>query len=81
MLAAIELQTRGCISSPWRTRTCAFQAQLEKKSMMSRTFLPLALAGVAALSTVAFAAAQKMTGNVKSTDATRHELVLSTGPR
>lgn len=47
--------------------------------MMNRAFAPIVLAGIAALSTAAFAAAQTATGDVKSTDAAKHELVLSNG--
>ncbi|MGQ0455766.1 MAG: DUF1344 domain-containing protein [Hyphomicrobium sp.] len=47
---------------------------------MSKTSLiPLALAGVTALSVSAFAATQTKTGDIKSTDAAKHELVLSSG--
>jgi len=47
--------------------------------MMNRAFAPIVLAGLAALSTAAFAAAQTANGDVKSTDATKHELTLSSG--
>jgi Cu/Ag efflux protein CusF len=47
---------------------------------MSKKFVaPLMLAGFAALSTAALAAAQTATGDVKSTDAAKHELTLSNG--
>jgi len=45
--------------------------------MMNRALAPIGLTGLAALSTAAFAAAQ--TGDVRSTDAAKHELVLTNG--
>ncbi|MGE0022373.1 MAG: DUF1344 domain-containing protein [Hyphomicrobium sp.] len=47
---------------------------------MSKTALaPFALAALAALSTAALAATQTKTGDVKSTDIAKHELILSSG--
>ena len=47
--------------------------------MTKTSTIALAFAGVAVLSASAFAAAQTKTGEIKSTDAAKHELVLSTG--
>ena len=47
--------------------------------MFSKSVAPLALVGAVAISTAALAATQTTTGEVKSTDLSRHELVLSTG--
>ncbi|MCC7252292.1 DUF1344 domain-containing protein [Hyphomicrobium sp.] len=47
--------------------------------MSRKAVAPLALAALAALSTVALAAAQTKTGDVKSTDAAKHELTLVGG--
>jgi hypothetical protein len=51
----------------------------EIPSMLQKPLIPLALAGVTLLSGAALAAAQTKTGEVKSTDATKHELVLASG--
>lgn len=47
--------------------------------MFKKSVAPLVLAGMAALSTAALAASQTMTGDVKSTDTTKHELTLANG--
>jgi len=47
--------------------------------MLKKSIAPLVLAGMAALSTVAFAASQTATGDIKSTDTAKHELTLSNG--
>jgi hypothetical protein len=47
---------------------------------MIRTLVaPTALVAAVILSTAAFAAVQTKTGEIKSTDAAKHELVLSSG--
>ncbi|MGQ0445225.1 MAG: DUF1344 domain-containing protein [Beijerinckiaceae bacterium] len=47
--------------------------------MSKRLFAVAALVATAALSTAALAASMTRVGEVKSTDAAKHELVLSTG--
>jgi hypothetical protein len=47
--------------------------------MTKKLLAPAALVGIALLSSAAFAAAQTKTGEIKSTDAAKHELVLSSG--
>ncbi|MFN0217728.1 MAG: DUF1344 domain-containing protein [Hyphomicrobium sp.] len=47
--------------------------------MSKRSLIPLALAGVTMLAVPAFAATQTKSGDIKSTDASKHELVLSSG--
>jgi len=47
--------------------------------MIKKISVPLALAGIVLASATAFAAAQTKTGEIKSTDATKHELVLTSG--
>jgi Cu/Ag efflux protein CusF len=47
--------------------------------MSKKLVAPLVFAGLAALSTAALAATQTATGDVKSTDAAKHELTLSNG--
>lgn len=47
--------------------------------MSKKAILPVAVVLVAAMSTVALAAAQKITGDVKATDVAKHELTLSSG--
>jgi hypothetical protein len=47
--------------------------------MSKKTVASALVVGLTLLSSAALAAAQTKTGEVKSTDATKHELVLSTG--
>ena len=47
--------------------------------MTKNFYAPLALVGAALFSTAALAATLSKTGEVKSTDITKHELVLSNG--
>ena len=46
---------------------------------MKKMSFPLAFAGLALASAAAFAATQTKTGEIKSTDAAKHELVLTSG--
>lgn len=46
---------------------------------MKATLIPLAIAGLTIFSMPVFAATQTKTGDIKSTDAAKHELTLSTG--
>ena len=47
--------------------------------MSKRISVPTALAGLVLASTVALAATETKTGEIKSTDTAKHELVLSSG--
>lgn len=47
--------------------------------MSKNALVPIALTSLAALSSAALAASQTKTGEIKSTDAAKHEIVLSTG--
>lgn len=47
--------------------------------MSKKALAPIALASLAVLSSAALAASQTKTGEIKSTDAAKHEIVLSTG--
>lgn len=47
--------------------------------MSKKAVAPVVLAALAVFSTAAFAAAQTKTGDVKSTDAAKHELTLAGG--
>lgn len=47
--------------------------------MWKKISVPTLLAGVVLASTAALAAAQTKTGEIKSTDTAKHELVLSSG--
>lgn len=47
--------------------------------MQRRLLLPAAVLSIAAISTAALAASQTKTGEIKSTDSSKHELVLSSG--
>ncbi len=47
--------------------------------MSLKVATPLVLAALTAMSATAFAASQMKTGDVKSTDAAKHELTLATG--
>jgi len=47
--------------------------------MSKKAIAPVALAALAVMSTAALAATQTVTGDVKSTDAAKHELTLANG--
>lgn len=47
--------------------------------MSTKVVAPIMLAALTAMSASAFAASQTKTGDVKSTDAAKHELTLSNG--